>query len=249
MSAAWFEDEEFWRESYPYMFPPERITGARDEVAKILALTGFSGQTVLDLCCGPGRHSLAFAERGYAVTGVDRSPFLLGQARQRGREAGTGIEWVQEDMRGFVRAAAFDLACSLFTSFGYFEQEEDDLRVLQNVWESLRPGGIFVIDVTSKEKVARHWATAHCTEFPDGALLIQRPQIRHDWTRCYVEWTLIRDGRARTFHFEQNLYSGRELKDRLRLSGFHEVRLFGDLQGAPYGVEATRLVAVARKAG
>jgi len=139
------------------------------------------------------------------------------------------------------------MACSLFTSFGYFEQEEDDLRVLRNVRESLRPGGIFVIDIVSKEKVARNWAPVLCQEFPDGALLIQRPQIRNDWTRCHVEWTLLRDGRARTFQFEHNLYSGRELKDRLRLSGFHEVQLFGDLEGAPYGLEAKRLVAMARK--
>jgi len=81
------------------MFPPERLAGARDEVAQVLALTNFTGREVLDLCCGPGRHSLALAERGYAVTGVDRSPFLLEQARQRAAEAGAVIEWVQEDMQ------------------------------------------------------------------------------------------------------------------------------------------------------
>jgi len=58
---------------------------------------------------------------------------------------------------------------------------------------------------------------------------------------------LIRDGRAKIFRFEHFLYSGRELKDRLLACGFAEVELYGDLQGAPYGLDAARLVAVARK--
>src|SRR5947209_491884 len=232
----WFEDEDFWRQLYPVMFPPARLAAAEAEVSQILALTDFSGHTVLDLCCGPGRHAVAFARHGYAVTGVDTSPFLLERARERAAAAKVEIQWVRKDMRGFVEAGAFDLACSLFTSFGYFEKEEHDLQVLRNVYQSLRAGGVFVIDVISKERLARTWQSAICTELPDGGLLVQRPQLRNDWSRVYNEWTLVREGRARSFHFEHNLYSGRELKDRLMQSGFREVRLFGDLQGAPFGL-------------
>jgi SAM-dependent methyltransferase len=247
MPAQWFEDEDFWRELYPYMFPPERLAAAADEVAQILAIAEFSGHTVLDLCCGPGRHSVAFAARGYDVTGVDRSPLLLDKARQRGIENGAAIEWVLDDMRRFVRPAAFGLACSLFTSFGYFETEEDDLRVLRNVHESLKSGGIFVMELISKEHLARAWESTRSSEFPDGTRLIQQAQVRNDWSRIHCEWIVIRDGRARTFRFEHTAYSGRELKDRLLQCGFHDVRLFGNLHGAPYGLDAARLVAVARK--
>jgi SAM-dependent methyltransferase len=248
MPAAWFEDDAFWRELYPYMFPPERLAAAGDEVAQILALTEFSGHAVLDLCCGPGRHSVAFALRGYAVTGVDRSAVLLDRARLRAIENSAAIEWVQEDMRRFVRPAAFDLACSLFTSFGYFDTEEEDLRVLRNVHEGLKAGGIFVMELLGKERLARVWENARITDFPDGTRLIQQSNVRDDWTRVHCEWTVIRKGRAHSFLFEHTVYSGRELKDRLLLCGFHDVRLFGNLQGAPYGLDAARLVAVARKA-
>ena len=247
MPSAWFEDEDFWRELYPYMFPPERLAAAGDEAAQILALTEFSGHAVLDLCCGPGRHSVAFALEGYAVTGVDRSAVLLDRARLRAIENSAAIEWVQEDMRSFVRPAAFDLACSLFTSFGYFDTEEDDLRVLRNVRESLKAGGIFVMELLGKERLARVWENARITDFPDGTRLIQQSNVRDDWTRVHCEWTVIRKGRARSFRFEHTVYSGRELKDRLLLCGFHDVRLYGNLQGAPYGLDAARLVAVARK--
>jgi len=87
-----------------------------------------------------------------------------------------------------------------------------------------------------------------CTEHPDGALLIQRPKVVNDWCRIQNEWIVLREGHAHTFRFEHAVYSGRELKDRLLASGFSDVQLFGDLQGSPYGRDALRLVAVARKA-
>jgi SAM-dependent methyltransferase len=243
----WFENDDFWREMFPHMFPPERFAAAAGDVTKILALSGFSGRTVLDLCCGPGRHSVEFARRGYQVTGVDRSSFLLDRARQRSAEAGVSVEWIADDMRHFQRLAAFDLVCNIFTSFGYFETEEEDLRVLRNVYESLTGDGIFLIELLGKERLARNWLSSICTECPDGSLLLQRPQVRNDWRRIHNEWTLIGEGRTRTFHFEHNIYSGRELHDRLLAAGFHHVQLFGDLAGAPYGLDALRLVAIARK--
>jgi SAM-dependent methyltransferase len=243
----WFEDEEFWRELYPYMFPAERFAAAPEQVDQVLALAGLSGGKVLDLCCGPGRHAVEFAKHGWEVTGVDGSPFLLDRARERANEAGVSVEWVKKDMRHFSRPRAFDLACSLFTSFGYFTEEKDDLRVLQNVQESLRDDGVFVVDVISKERLARNWQNSLVTEFPDGALLLQLPKVEADWCRVKNDWVLVKDGKSRSFHFEHTIYSGRELKDRLLACGFKQVQLYGDLEGSCYGLEARRLVAVARK--
>jgi len=243
----WFEDEQFWRNLYPVMFPPERLAAAGEQVGHILELVKFEGRKVLDLCCGPGRHSVEFALRGFDVTGVDRSSYLINRARERASQAGVFVEWVTEDMRHFARTEAFDLACNLFTSFGYFADEEDDLQVLRNVHDSLKEGGVFVIDVIGKERLSRVWQSAICTENSDGSLLLQRPQVRDDWRRIHNEWILMKDGRYRTFRFEHTIYSGRELRDRLLSCGFKQVQLFGDLLGAPYGSEAKRLVAVARK--
>jgi SAM-dependent methyltransferase len=150
-------------------------------------------------------------------------------------------------MRQFVRPGVFDLVCNLFTSFGYFRDEEDDLRVLANIHESLRNGGALVLEVVGKERLARTWQNAICSDLPDGSRLVQRPQLRDDWSRVSSEWTLIRGGKAETFSFEHSLYSGRELNDRLRSVGFGRVDLFGSLQGTPFDLNAARLVAVARK--
>lgn len=244
----WFADEEFWREFYPAMFPPARLETAGADVAQIVTLTGIDAGSVLDLCCGPGRHSVAFARLGFSVTGVDRSTYLLEHARAAADQAGLPLEWVQDDMRSFVRPGSFELACNLFTSFGYFATEEENFRVLENVFASLKPAGVFVMEMLGKERLARFYQGVICTELGDGALWIQRPTILRDWTRIRNEWVLVQNGAAKTFRFEHSIYSGRELRDWLLRAGFANVRIFGDLAGSSYGVDALRLVAVAHKA-
>ena len=243
----WFENETLWRELYPYVFPLERLAAAESQVTAILALTGVTAGAVLDLCCGPGRHAVEFARRGFRVTGVDRSPFLLERAKERATEASAEVEWVLDDMREFRKPEAFDLACNLFTSFGYFESEEDNLRVLRNVRENLRDGGLLVMDMAGKERVERQGLNAQHTRFADGALLVQQPQVNDDWSRMYLSWTVHKGGQSQSYRFEHHLYSGQGLSDRLMSCGFRSVQLFGDLQGSPYGPDATRLIAVAGK--
>jgi SAM-dependent methyltransferase len=246
LAVEWFENETLWRELYPYVFPMERLAAAQGQVTHLLALAGVSAGAVLDLCCGPGRHAVEFARRGFTVTGVDRSRYLLERARERAEAAGTKVEWVLGDMREFQRPSAFDLACNLFTSFGYFVREEDNLLVLRNVRESLRDGGTFVMDMVGKEHVRHEGMKGRRTAFADGAVLIQQPRVCDDWTRMESEWTLVKNGHSRSYRFEHHLYSGPDLRDCLLSCGFDTVGLYGDLQGSPYGPEALRLVAVAR---
>ena len=240
----WFEDEAFWQTFYPYMFGERKTAAAPGEVDRVLALSGVTRGRVLDLCCGPARHSLILARKGFEVTGVDRSPFLLGKAREL--TAGAGVELVETDMRDFVRPGSFDLALSLFTSFGFFDTREEDLAVLRNVRASLKPDGVFAIDVTSKEYVISQGQTTHWEQWPSGETHVHHYEVVPGWGRLRVQWLLIEGERARRFEFEQNLYSGQELAALLERAGFAQVRLFGSLDGTPYDGGATRLVAVAR---
>jgi SAM-dependent methyltransferase len=248
MKAAtpWFEDESFWKSTYPFMFPAERFTSGEADVGELSKLTGTPFRRVLDLGCGPGRHSIALAKQGAKVTGVDRSPFLLEKAKSRAELEKLEIDWVREDMRSFVRAGEFDLAISLFTSFGYFEEIEN-LRVLENVFQSLAPSGFFILDLMGKEVVARGFAPSAVDEQPDGSIWVQSRQIIDDWYRIRSHWLLIRDEKVTEVSFDTTLYSGRELADLLKKAGFASVKLFGSLQGIPYDLKAQRLVAVARK--
>lgn len=245
----WFSDDSFWRELYPFMFPEQRFVATAEQVEKALALTEPAGKAALDLCCGPGRCSIALAQSGFKVTGVDRTTFLLDKARSKARAAKVKIEWVQADMRDFIRADAFDLVLSMFTSFGYFDEKKEDLQVLRNIFASLKPDGICLIDVMGKECLAKVLQPTTSEVLPDGTKLVQRHEIFDDWTRIRNEWILIRKGRARSFKFHHTVYSGQELRDRLQQVGFADIRLYGNLDGDEYGPNAHRLIAVARKVG
>lgn len=243
----WFDNEAFWKKLYPFMFSPQRFDAAYAEIEGVLELAKPKGNHALDLCCGPGRCSLALAQAGFTVTGVDCTSYLLEAAKNRSRETGASIEWVLMDMRDFIREEAFDLALSMFTSFGYFEDKREDLLVLNNIYRSLKPGGVFVMDVMGKERLARVFQQTTSTILEDGTKLIQIHEIYDDWTRIRNEWILMKGSRAESFTFHHTIYSGQELKDRLEQTGFTNISLYGNLDGDPYGPKATRLIAIARK--
>ena len=246
--TVWHEQDDFW-ETVP-LFSPERMELAPSEVDQIVAMLGLEpGAEVLDLCCGVGRHSLEFARRGYAVTGVDRTAAYLRTARRAAEAEGLAVEWIEADAREFARPAVFDLTINLFTSFGYFEDPDEDRQVAENIYRSLKPGGTLVMDLMGKERLARIFSPRKWEELPDGSLFLQERKIRDDWTWIENRWILVRDGQQREFNLGHRLYDGAGLKTLLLDSGFESVALYGDLDGVPYDDKARRLVAVARKAG
>ncbi|MEE3181110.1 MAG: class I SAM-dependent methyltransferase [Planctomycetota bacterium] len=100
---------------------------------------------VLDLCCGHGRHLEALAKRNIRATGVDLSLPLLKEALLRGSGA-----LLRADMRKLPFAAGaegFSVLLNFFTSFGYFQEENDNLAVIEEIALVLRPGGRFLLDL------------------------------------------------------------------------------------------------------
>jgi hypothetical protein len=138
---------------------------------------------------------------------------------------------------------------NLFTAFGYFESPEENRAVVRNVHASLEPGGAFVLDMMGKEVLARIYQPSDVQEIPDVGMLVQRRRVIDDWSRIEAEWLFFQDGGMKRFVLRHWIYSGAELKELLLSGGFETVRLFGNLDGSPYGPTAARLVAVARKGG
>jgi SAM-dependent methyltransferase len=246
--GSWHEDDAFWDRFAPFMFTAERIEQARADLDGALKLLGVApGAAILDLCCGIGRHSLDLARRGYAVTGVDRTRSYLERARQQAAAENLTVEFIESDMRAFTRPGAFDGAINLFTSFGYFDDPADDLKVARNLCESLRPGARAIIDVLGKEVLARIFIERTWQTLPNGWLLLEERKLRPGWGWIESHHILIGPGARREYSFGHRLYAGTELAELLRRAGFSEVALHGSLAGAPYDNHAARLVAVARK--
>lgn len=248
--SEWFENESFWQVLYPFLFPGEKFQSAAGEIEKILSLLDFKGNSVLDLCCGPGRHAIALAKKGLSVTGVDRSDFLLKKAKVAAKAEKAEVEWVLEDMRKFRKPSSFDLIVNLFTSFGYFDKEEDNSAVLSLMQQNLKDGGIAFMDIIGKEiaaKMLRTANTTHSLDLPDGTIVVQRHKVYDDWSRIANDWIVIKDGKSEIFSFSHTIYSGRELKELFLAAGFKEVKLYGNLNGDEYGPDAVRLIAAAYK--
>lgn len=246
--SEWHDNDDFWESVAPVLFSQERFKKAVTEVEQILTLLDAApGVAVLDLACGAGRHAIQFAKRGFRVTGVDRTNSYLDDARARASEQGLAIEWVHADMRDFSRESAFDIAVSMLTSFGYFADPSEDLRVVENVLASLLPGGRFVMELMGKEVLARTFRPRDWHEEPDGTILLEERHVSDDWSRLDARWIILKDDRRREYRFVLRLYCAAELKALLDRAGFEEVRIYGSLAGAPHDHEAQRLVAVAQK--
>lgn len=234
--SDWFEDETFWRNLSPVLFTKDVIKTADKDVDNIIRLLSLKpGSAIVDLACGIGRHSVAFAKRGFKVTGVDRNAAFIEQARERVRAANVDVEFIQKDMREFSRKAAFDAAVLLWHSFSFLEKESDILKTLRNISNSLKKNGRLVIQTLSKEHIARRSRRGGRDWFEkNGHLELIERRISPDWSTEETRVILIADNARKEMVFTTRLYSGVEMLDILAESGFHDCDLYSDLYGAPY---------------
>ncbi|QIQ06594.1 class I SAM-dependent methyltransferase [Streptomyces liangshanensis] len=224
------------------MFSADRGETAAELVRTSPLLDFPAGTRVLDLCCGPGLFLLPLARRGYAVTGVDLSPSLLDRAAGVCAEAEVDVRLVRADMLAYADPGSFDVVLNVFTSFGYFDDPEDNLQVLRNAWTSLAPGGRLLVDVMGKEVLAGWIGRPQAVDLPDGAYVVQRDVVLDSWRRLRTDWTLVRGTTARTASITSFLYSGAELHDLFVAAGFSDVECFGGFDGSPYDQRSRRLI-------
>ena len=245
--TIWHEDDSFWQRFQSEMFNTEKLEAAPQEVDQLVELLNLQpGARVLDLCCGIGRHSLELARRGYEVTGFDRTASYLEQARSRAETENLGVDFILGDARKFCALEEFDAVINMYTAFGYFEEPSDDRRVLLNAYASLKRGGKLLIELMSKEVLARIFQPRDWHEC-DGRIFLRETEVTQDWSWIKNRWMLFEDGQQKEFTFGHRVYSAVELMGLLRRCGFKDVDVFGNLEGAPYDQEAQRLVTVAIK--
>ncbi len=121
-----------------------------EDIPLYLQLAAAQGGRVLELACGSGRVLLPMARAGHRVVGVDLSGPMLGLARRKLEDAGLATErvrLVEADMRSFALEECFDLAVIAVKSLAYITERVDQQRVLANVADHLRPGGLLALDL------------------------------------------------------------------------------------------------------
>jgi ubiquinone/menaquinone biosynthesis C-methylase UbiE len=195
--------------------------------------------------CGYGRHAIPLARAGYRVTGVDRSPTLLAEARRRaGEEAPTLVEADYRELP--FRDESFDAALNLFTSLGFYGDEED-VKALAEIGRVLRATGRLVIETMHRDRLVHGFHEQDWRLVGEGRLLLEQRSFDAaagvaQTTQTLIEKTGERDSRS----FAVRVYTATELVAMLNRAGFGDARCYGDLAGGPFDT-STRLVIVARR--
>ena len=219
---------------------------------------------VLDLGCGRGRHSITLAKRGYQVTGVDLSPRAVETARERAEEEGLDelTQFKVGDMRQPV-GSNFQLIVNLFTTFGYFEDDEENIAVLQNVKNMLKPDGYFVFDylnavqvrnsITPEEKGtldsdagASASADANTEKGTHQYHITRNIDVDSRTVRKHITFETS-SGEERTFTERVKLYDKSWFEKQLKQLGFTIENIFGDYDGEAFDeTTSPRLLIFAR---
>jgi len=241
--TAWYQ-HTFGRE-YLSLYRHRDDVEAADDVAHIVRLIRPPRhQPLLDLCCGAGRHLVAFRRAGYTdLTGLDLSEDLLDAARARLRtEAMTDVRLIRADMRAIPGDAAYATVVSLFTSFGYFADDAQDARVLHAVCRALRPGGTFLLDTLNRDAIVGSLVPSEERRLGAKQLRVRR-RISSDGRRVEKLTRISQPGSPETVYRESvRMYTCEELEHMLADAQFVNVRCYGALDGRVYTPDAPRLV-------
>ena len=186
---------------------PERTTHDVDLVRRLLDI--HAGMAVLDLACGHGRIANPLAALGCRVVGLDITPAFLDQARHEAAVSGLMIEYVEGDMRSLPWAGRFDSILSLFTAYGYFD-DDDNRAVLAQAYRALKPGGRLLIDLNNRDYILKNYQHASVIE-RDGNYMIDRMRYDVSTDRNHTERIIVRDGQIRHMRFFVRLFTYPEL--------------------------------------
>lgn len=243
----WWEDI-YNRQIYFDLYEEADAQLAEQQVQQIIALLHLpDGASTLDLCCGYGRHSIKLAQRGFKVTGVDISAKQIQHAREVAAKAHAQVDFQVADARTLNFQATFDVVLNMFTSFGFFKNDNENRQVLQGVFRALKPGGKLLIDFWNREKEIRDFQPTACEKIRD---IIVLKEWQFDAIAGRLNWTntvIFPDGRRESWDHSVRAYTVAELKTLVEDAGLKFEAVYGSLAGEEYTMDSAAAIIVARK--
>ena len=227
----WFRDW-FSSEEYLYVYRHRDDEDATKLLELILKQTNLTKQSsILDAACGAGRHSIYLASKGYNVFGFDLSKTLLFKAKENAKRRSVENNFVCADLRNICFRKKFDLIINLFTSFGYFKNDEENFRFINTAYNLLNENGFYVLDYFNKNYLLAN-LTAENEKLIDGKIIIEKRKVV---SNRIIKEIQIKNGLEEQ-HFVESvrLYSKTEIENEFRKIGFTLTNLFGDYWGNKY---------------
>lgn len=211
---------------------------------------GCSPRTAVDLACGTGSVSLLLAQEGLRVTGVDLSEEMLTVAQQKAQELSSPPLFVCQSLQAMHLPRGVDLAVCALDSLDYILDPEDCAEAIRRVYRALNPGGIFIFDVNTPEKLRAMDGQVFLDEDED-VYCVWRGEFDEHTNICSYGMDLFqRQGNHWLRSFEEHqeyAYSREQLTGYLRRAGFTGIRVYGDCRFEPPEEGEQRIYFSARK--
>lgn len=248
----WFESENFWTQYAPIMFDDARWAEAPTVAQYVKDIAKLAPDSkVLDAGCGLGRIAVELAALGLDVTGVDIIQSELDAARDSAEAEGVELTLINQDLRTFHAKNQFDCAVNLYTSFGYCDTVEEDMQILRNIADSVKPDGTFIMECTSRETAILYWTPGEEFERA-GYRVVTHFEVVGAWEGLKSQWTLYplqkNQKQPVVDHtFIQRLYPATFLRNKLLEFGFSKADVYGDFDHSPYDEHARTMIIIGRK--
>jgi D-alanine-D-alanine ligase len=201
-----------------------------DLFTKILNLS--TDDTILDLCCGQGRHVLELSRRKYKVEGLDRSRYLIQKAKTSAKKENLNLKFKEGDARKLPFSPdSFEVVTMLGNSFGYFESVRDDLRILKEIFRVLKPWGQVLLDVTNGEYLRENFQ-ARSWEWIDKKFFVCRERSLSADRQRLISREVVTDvtkGVIADQFYAERLYTKDDLFTLLGQAGFSHVVVHGEI--------------------
>ena len=230
------------------------------QVSFLVKNLNLKNKKILDLACGYGRHSIALAKKGYDVTGIDYSKRFIEIAESEALKQKTRATFLAGDIRRLNFKNKFDLVINMFNSFGYFDDESDNLLTLENIIKALKPNGRFFLDLNNTARLFLSVAVKGKLNKKKGLLVTSRKDklsnglvvtVKNEFDLINMSCEMIRSWKEKNKNSisraKIRLYTFPEIKLMLESVGFRVIKVWGDLDGSPFATMSKRMMILAEK--
>lgn len=199
---------------------------------EIFSQSGHEIKQIADLGCGTGEITIALAQKGYEMTGVDYSEDMLAYAEHKAMQRNVNIQWLNQDLRQLEGISHLDAAISYCDVLNYITEPEDLQNVFHHVHDSLKPGGLFLFDVHDINYITHHYINHTFADVTDDISYIWFCLPGEEPGEMYHELTFfnLQDGKYERFDEEhhQRTYPVQFYKDLLNAAGFENIKVYAD---------------------
>ena len=200
---------------------------------------------ILDAACGAGRHSILLSEKGFNVTGFDLSDTLLKIAEKSAEEKKVQIDFQKADIRNFSTDKKFSMIVNLFTSFGYFDSDEENFQFYKNIFPSLNKDGYLVFDYFNSKYLIKNLVPENSKLVGDLTIFENR-SIKNE--RVVKNIRIVKNGFEKEFSESVKLYEKEKIIRKFEEIGYKIVNIFGNFNGDAFNEDVSeRLIIICQK--